>query len=93
MYLVAQALLLKIPVPGLSQQAYHWPKGNNICKVLEKKRVFPELGLIINNAVAGSDAVDEGRAVLYVGGARRADTLACDCGEYVALRGGNPGNL
>ena len=63
MYLVAQALLLKIPVPGLSQQAYLWPKGNNICKVLEKKRVFPELGLIINNAVAGSDAVDEGVTV------------------------------
>ena len=31
--------------------------------MLGKKRVFPELGLIINNAVAGSDAVDEGVTV------------------------------
>ena len=28
--------------------------------MLERKRVCPELGLRMNNAVAGSDAVDEG---------------------------------
>ena len=31
--------------------------------MLERKRVCPELGLIIHNAVAGSDAVDEDVAV------------------------------
>ena len=34
--------------------------------MLERKRVFPELGLIINNAVAGSDAVDAGVTVSNV---------------------------